>query len=206
MLGPECWVLRSALRADLPWRGVERGIPARRVIGVSPRRSRRRSDEPQDLGGGAFSGLERAEAWPDGDWVVRPVTGAAATKTYRCPGCDHEIVPGVAHVVAWPAVGAGPDDRRLAIDRDVNFSRPVLVRQLMVRNGDAGRPIGVPGPRRAASMEPAICRLSCEAQMARLCYTRGRCDACNFKNGASPEEAVERLANRRRKRESSDAT
>ena len=36
---------------------------------------------------------------------------------------------------------SGPDDRRLALDRDVNFSRPVLVRRLMVRNGDAGRPI-----------------------------------------------------------------
>jgi hypothetical protein len=36
---------------------------------------------------------------------------------------------------------SGPDDRRVALDRDVNFSRPVLVRQLMVRNGDAGRPI-----------------------------------------------------------------
>jgi hypothetical protein len=36
---------------------------------------------------------------------------------------------------------SGPDDRRLALDRDVNFSRPILVRRLMVRNGDAGRPI-----------------------------------------------------------------
>ena len=35
-------------------------------------------------------------------WQVRPVTGAATRKTYRCPGCDHEIVPGIAHVVAWP--------------------------------------------------------------------------------------------------------
>ncbi|HVE69616.1 MAG TPA: cellulase family glycosylhydrolase, partial [Solirubrobacteraceae bacterium] len=36
---------------------------------------------------------------------------------------------------------SGPDDRRVALDRDVNFSRPILVRRLMVRNGDAGRPI-----------------------------------------------------------------
>jgi hypothetical protein len=36
---------------------------------------------------------------------------------------------------------SGPDDRRLAIDRDVNFSRPLLVRRVMVRNGDAGKPI-----------------------------------------------------------------
>lgn len=36
---------------------------------------------------------------------------------------------------------SGPDDRRLAPDSDVNFSRPVLMRRLMVRNGDAARPI-----------------------------------------------------------------
>lgn len=36
---------------------------------------------------------------------------------------------------------SGPDDRRLAVDSDVNFSRPILTRRVMVRNGDAGRPI-----------------------------------------------------------------
>ncbi len=38
---------------------------------------------------------------------------------------------------------SGPNDRRLAIDRDVNFSRPQLVRRLMVQNGDSGRPIWI---------------------------------------------------------------
>ena len=28
---------------------------------------------------------------------------ARATKSYRCPGCDHEIRSGTAHVVVWPA-------------------------------------------------------------------------------------------------------
>lgn len=41
------------------------------------------------------------------DWVVRQVTGSAATRPYRCPGCDHEIRPATPHVVAWPA---GPDE------------------------------------------------------------------------------------------------
>ena len=50
------------------------------------------------------------EEWPDGDWVVRTVTGQAATKTYRCPGCDHEVVPGVAHLVVWRT--GEPDLRR----------------------------------------------------------------------------------------------
>jgi hypothetical protein len=36
---------------------------------------------------------------------------------------------------------SGPHDRRLALGSDVNFSRTILVRRLMVRNGDAGRPI-----------------------------------------------------------------
>jgi hypothetical protein len=35
------------------------------------------------------------------EWEVRPVAGAHAVKEYRCPGCDHEIKPGVPHVVAW---------------------------------------------------------------------------------------------------------
>jgi len=35
---------------------------------------------------------------------------------------------------------SGPDDRRLEL-RDVNFSRPILTRETMVRNGDASKPI-----------------------------------------------------------------
>lgn len=46
-------------------------------------------------------------------------------------------------VLAANAYGlrSGPHDRRVALDRDVNFSRPILVRQLMVRNGDARKAI-----------------------------------------------------------------
>lgn len=43
------------------------------------------------------------------EWAARPVTGAASTKAYRCPGCDHEIALGVPHVVAWPT---GQTERR----------------------------------------------------------------------------------------------
>ncbi|HZK66900.1 MAG TPA: cellulase family glycosylhydrolase [Chloroflexota bacterium] len=35
---------------------------------------------------------------------------------------------------------SGPDDRRLAL-RDVNFSRPILTREIMVKNGDDAKPI-----------------------------------------------------------------
>jgi hypothetical protein len=45
--------------------------------------------------------------------MVRQVPGSQATKVYRCPGCDHEIQPGIAHVVAWPAAEHGSvADRR----------------------------------------------------------------------------------------------
>ncbi|MCC9185891.1 hypothetical protein [Mycolicibacterium mageritense] len=57
----------------------------------------------------------RIETGPDGyEYEVRTVTAARAVKTYRCPGCDHEIRSGTAHVVAWPAdMGeAAVDDRR----------------------------------------------------------------------------------------------
>ena len=55
-------------------------------------------------------GLEAVEEWPDGDWHVRRLTGSAATKSYRCPGCDHDIRPATPHVVVWRE--GGLDDRR----------------------------------------------------------------------------------------------
>ena len=55
----------------------------------------------------------RVEAGPDGyDYCVRPVPAARAEKIYRCPGCDHEIKPGTAHVLVWPADGPDMEDRR----------------------------------------------------------------------------------------------
>jgi hypothetical protein len=58
------------------------------------------------------AGHTRAESWPDGEWLVRSVPGSGSTKTYRCPGCDQTIPPGMAHVVAWPADVGTVDDRR----------------------------------------------------------------------------------------------
>ena len=65
---------------------------------MSPRRARRREDEVRPLQLGSF-GVTESHA--DGDWVVQRLTAAQATKTYRCPGCDQEIRPGLPHVVAW---------------------------------------------------------------------------------------------------------
>lgn len=74
------------------------------------RRKARRANEaaPRPLG----DVFGHSEPGPDGEmYTVRTVPGGRALKPYRCPGCDHEIAPGVAHVVAWPAYGGG-DDRR----------------------------------------------------------------------------------------------
>jgi hypothetical protein len=69
---------------------------------MSPRRARRRADDPRPLLTSAFT---RIEEHPDGEWMVRHVSAGRATKVYRCPGCDHEVLPGTPHVVAWR-----PDD------------------------------------------------------------------------------------------------
>jgi len=57
--------------------------------------------------------VEAVQTWRDGEWQVRAISGPAAVKIYRCPGCDQEIRLGVPHLVAWPADGWGDvTDRR----------------------------------------------------------------------------------------------
>jgi len=71
------------------------------------RRNRRESQpEPGEI---RLGGMRRSETYADGDWFVQHITGAAATKTYRCPGCDMEITPGSPHIVAWPDYLNGGD-------------------------------------------------------------------------------------------------
>jgi hypothetical protein len=113
---------------------------------MSPRRARRRPDETPRRGrrGGAAGGAgadqgrggdldgavgpEQLESWPDGDWVVRLVPGAASVKSYRCPGCDQEIPAGTAHLVAWPSLSPGPSERR-------HWHRPCWDRRIQRRPG-----------------------------------------------------------------------
>jgi hypothetical protein len=83
-----------------PRRGASRGTPGR--AGAA-----RDADEES-----VRLGPPQVQSWPDGDWVIRQVPGAAATKMYRCPGCDQEILPGVAHLVVWPEQANGAEDRR----------------------------------------------------------------------------------------------
>ncbi|MEE9965518.1 MAG: hypothetical protein K4304_10570 [Propionicimonas sp.] len=69
---------------------------------------------PRPLSVGAFA---RAETKRDGEWMVQAMSADAATKTYRCPGCNRVFGPGIAHVVVWPRVApigssAAVDERR----------------------------------------------------------------------------------------------
>ena len=53
----------------------------------------------------------------DGRWIVRSVSGASASKAYRCPGCSQLIAPRTPHLVTWPAdpplhAASGVEERR----------------------------------------------------------------------------------------------
>ena len=76
---------------------------------------RRRPGRRQGTGLPPLPAHRRIEVGPDGfDYEVRPIAGSRAVKSYRCPGCDHEIRSGTAHVVVWRVDDgdAGLDDRR----------------------------------------------------------------------------------------------
>lgn len=63
------------------------------------------------------AGFARLESKTDGDYMVQSMGSDAAAKPYSCPGCNQQITPGTAHLVAWPRVPsigatAGVDERR----------------------------------------------------------------------------------------------
>lgn len=76
-----------------------------------PRSNRRRRDlEARPLAG---STEVATEEWRGRPFHVRRLTGASATREYRCPGCHQGIAAGTPHVVAWPATGVdGVGERR----------------------------------------------------------------------------------------------
>ncbi|MDA2810430.1 ATP/GTP-binding protein [Nocardiopsis sp. RSe5-2] len=84
---------------------------------MSPRRNtpRRKGAPARDADPDALmlrvTGGQRRETGPDGEWVLRRISGAAAAKTYRCPGCRQDLPPGTPHVVAWRPYGDGEDRR-----------------------------------------------------------------------------------------------
>lgn len=46
-------------------------------------------------------GIPERESAPDGEWSVRTITARNAQKEYTCPGCNHPVQPGLAHLVVW---------------------------------------------------------------------------------------------------------
>jgi len=46
---------------------------------------------------------DRVELFGGEEYVVRRVTGSAATKSYRCPGCHQTIRPATPHTACWSA-------------------------------------------------------------------------------------------------------
>ncbi len=61
-----------------------------------------RRTAPESRAGSGTGGTQRVEQWRGVPYLVRSITGQAAIKPYRCPGCDQLIGPGSPHVVAWP--------------------------------------------------------------------------------------------------------
>jgi hypothetical protein len=84
-------------------------------------RPRGRRHEPEDDGAldlsRLISGWRRTEYRRGSAWNVQPVTGAQAVKVYTCPGCDSDILPGTAHLVAWRADGVLGDEADVAARR-----------------------------------------------------------------------------------------
>ncbi|UVO12209.1 hypothetical protein NM962_20355 [Mycobacterium sp. SVM_VP21] len=75
--------------------------------------ARRRGPERRQQPLRALPFQQRVEIGPDGyEYVVQAIVGSRAVKVYRCPGCDHEIRCGLAHVVTWRAETTEGDDRR----------------------------------------------------------------------------------------------
>ncbi|AKK10904.1 LIM domain-containing protein [Corynebacterium uterequi] len=62
------------------------------------RKNRRQRPELRQLpaDGSSFYGTQR-----DGDLLYRHMGSARAVKYYVCPGCNQNIPPGIAHIVAW---------------------------------------------------------------------------------------------------------
>ncbi|MBG9258463.1 hypothetical protein [Corynebacterium belfantii] len=82
------------------------------------RRNRRAVPElralPRD--GATYYGTQVVEGpqWTNGElYLMRHMGSHAAVKFYVCPGCHQNILPGIAHIVAWPKDSVrGADDRR----------------------------------------------------------------------------------------------
>lgn len=82
-----------------------------------PRSNRRRPHSADASFERLITGWKRSELRRGVEWIVQPVSASQALKPYRCPGCEIEIAPRVAHVVAWRADGVLGAEADLAARR-----------------------------------------------------------------------------------------
>lgn len=57
---------------------------------------------PRDVTRLAYGGARKA-FFRGSEWFVRDIPAHRAEKHYRCPECGTDVLPGQAHIVAWPA-------------------------------------------------------------------------------------------------------
>lgn len=66
---------------------------------MAKRRPSKHLREPRPLSTGTLAAKRTVRGRV---YVVKQVSGERAVKTYTCPGCQHDVRPGMPHVVAWP--------------------------------------------------------------------------------------------------------
>ncbi|MDR1998777.1 MAG: hypothetical protein LBQ06_02390 [Frankiaceae bacterium] len=62
--------------------------------------------------GSARALSEQVELFGGQPYRVRSLRGGGDGGPYRCPGCDHQVAVGAAHIVAWAQSDADALDRR----------------------------------------------------------------------------------------------
>ncbi|MEJ5998673.1 hypothetical protein [Corynebacterium sp. H130] len=77
-----------------------------------PRRNNHQRPELRQLpkDGAAYFGTRSVTDRFGVEFLVRQMGASRATKFYICPGCNQNIPPGIAHIVAWEP--GREDDRR----------------------------------------------------------------------------------------------
>jgi hypothetical protein len=64
-----------------------------------------------------MAGWRRTEQRRGATWNVQPISAVQAVKSYVCPGCGLEVLPGTAHLVTWRADGVMGDSADIAARR-----------------------------------------------------------------------------------------
>jgi hypothetical protein len=88
-----------------------------RSNGPRGRKPSGRPDEEEFDLGHLMSGWRRTEHRRGSAWNVQPISAAQSVKVYVCPGCEQDILPGTAHIVAWRADGVLGDAADIASRR-----------------------------------------------------------------------------------------